>query len=147
MIVSIISLVVAVAALTSSLYIYIKHDKELKDQAKLINSYQIERNKKEEEESKKAIIEANAKDEGKGVRTIFIYNKGKCLAKNVQVELPENDSMYFLDQFPSMTDIRPQNSITGQIQLLVGHPNSLEIIFKWDDEYKTDNEDHQTIQL
>ena len=51
--------IISFSALAFSLYTYIIHDKKIKKQSSLINEFQIEKNQKEKEENKKAIIEAN----------------------------------------------------------------------------------------
>ncbi len=146
MIISIISLCVAAAALLLSYYTYITHDKELKNQAKLINSYQIEKIELEKEESKKAVIEASVTSEDKDGIIINVSNKGKSKAKNVQVIFPENDSICIIEN-PLMVVLKPQNSFKIKMHLSSSYPDTLDITFRWEDDYNKDNKDHQIIQL
>lgn len=139
--------VLSILALIFSAFIYIKHDIKIKRQSKLLNEYQLEKIEKEKEEQKKALIEAFVVKGQKGNRTIKVYNKGKSIAKNVNVIIPENDGYHIFNN-PCPIDIKPQNGIEIKLgALLEGHPDKIDIKFEWSDEYKIDNIEYQTIQI
>jgi hypothetical protein len=139
--------VLSILALFFSAFIYIKHDIKIKQQSKLLNEYNLEKIEKEKEVQKKAIIEAFVVKGQKGTRTIKVYNKGKSIAKNVNVIIPENDG-YHIFTDPCPIDIKSQNGIEIKLgALLEGHPNKIDIKFEWSDDYKMDNIGNQTIQI
>ncbi|MBN2891094.1 MAG: hypothetical protein JXL97_04435 [Bacteroidales bacterium] len=143
----IIGIILSILALSLSIFTYFKHDKKIKQQSRLLNEYNLEKIVKEKEEEKKAKIEAFVVKENKGTRTVKIYNKGKSLAKNVNVKIPEHDG-YHVFTNPCPIDIRPQNSIEIKLGALIeNHPDKIKIDFEWSDEYKEENRESQMIQI
>lgn len=142
----ILGLIVSFIALFFGLFTYIKHDIKLKKQSEQINKYQLERINIEKEEKLKAIIEADAVDSGKGNKLIKVINKGKAIAKDVKVIVPELPG-YSIREYPSSMDLKPQQGMDILLFLFPGHPDTIRIEFKWSDDFKNDNQDTQTIQL
>ena len=139
--------VLSILALFFSALIYIKHDKKIKQQSKLLNDYHLEKIIKEKEEEKKAIVEANIYSGNKGTRIIRIYNRGKSNAKNVNVTVPKNDG-YHVFINPSPMDIRPQSGFEIKLSaFLENRPDKIEIEIEWDDDFKVNNKITQTIQI
>ncbi|MGE9310329.1 hypothetical protein ACLOAU_01680 [Niabella sp. CJ426] len=146
-IIQIIPFVISAVALLLSLYTYFRHDAKIKKQNALINQFQLERFKKETDSEKKAIIEANVVKSEKGRRIIKVYNKGKATARNVIVTFPGETNLIIPD-YPSSIDIRPQNSIEIIAFAYEGSSgNTLKIDFEWQDDFRLDNKDSQTLQL
>lgn len=133
-------------AIGFTFYTYRKHDSEIKEQTKLINKYQLDKIKSDQENSKKAIIEAFCIIENKSESIIKIYNKGESIARNVFIEIPDVDRIIVTDN-PSPIDIHPQKSIELDLLLHEGYPEKLTMKFKWEDEFKPDNQSSSTIQL
>lgn len=96
-IIQIIPFVISALALLLSLYTYFRHDAKIKKQNALINQFQLEKFKKENDSEKKAIIEANVINREKGKRIIKVYNKGKAIAKNVVVTFPGEPNVFISD--------------------------------------------------
>jgi hypothetical protein len=142
----IIGLIVSAAAIILSLYTYFKHDKIINEQSKILNEYNIEKINKEKIEDKKAIIEAYVINMDKGERIIKVYNKGKAVAKNVNIIVPESNG-YNVYKNPSPIDIRPQNSVEVKLVRFSGGSGKTDLTFEWTDDFKEDNIDIQTIQL
>lgn len=143
---SIIALITSSLALILSVYTYLKHDRIIKAQSREINQYQLEKIDIEKVELKKALVEANVMKE-RGKRTIHIYNKGKCVARNVEVFIPESNH-YMVFSNPCPININPQNSISVLLSAISeGCPNKIDISFKWEDDFNKMNEATQTIQL
>lgn len=139
--------ILSILALLFSAFIYIKHDIKIKKQSKLLNEYSLEKIEKEKEDEKKAIIEANVYNENKGTRVIKIYNRGKSVARKVNVTVPKNDG-YHVFKNPSPMDILPQNSFEIKLSaFLENKPDKIDIAYEWDDDYKENNKATQTIQI
>ena len=103
------SLIIAILALVGSLYTYFNHDKLIKKQLKSINEYQLEQFKAEQEEKKKAIIEATYINRyNLEALTLKVCNKGKSVAKNVNVVIPFPEMDCGINPFP--VDILPEHS-------------------------------------
>ncbi|MGE4288961.1 MAG: hypothetical protein AB7E36_09745 [Salinivirgaceae bacterium] len=139
-------LIVSFIALSLALFTYIKHDIKLKKQSAQLNDYHLEKIEVEREERLKAIIEASSKDSGKGRKIIKIFNRGKSIAKDVKVIIPEVGG-FTLGDNPSPIDILPQHEINITLFLFNNHPDKLTIEFMWSDDYKSENRESQTIQL
>lgn len=144
---NILAIIISSLALIFSVFTYLRHDKKIKQQSSLLNKYHLERIEKEKIEEKKAIIEANVIPSQKGSRIIKVYNKGRSIARNVDVKIPPNNG-YHVFTNPCPIDIRPQNGIEIKLGALIeGHPNKIEIEFEWSDDYNGHNNEKQTIQI
>lgn len=82
-------LVISCLALLGGVFTYCKHDKKIKSQDEKINQYKLELIKKQKVDEKKAIIEAHIIKGDRYKRIIKVYNKGKAIARNVNVIIPE----------------------------------------------------------
>lgn len=142
----VIPIVISVISLLLSLYTYFRHDAKIKKQNALINQFQLEKLKKENESEKKAIIEAHVINKESGTRIIKVYNKGKSTAKNVVVTFPGEPNV-MISEYPTSIAIKPQNSIEIYVHTFKGSPNILQIDFEWQDNLRSDNYDSQTIQI
>ena len=140
--------IISFSALSFSLYTYIIHDKKIKKQSSLINEFQIEKNQKEKEENKKAIIEANISGNENGYRELKVYNKGKAIARKVDVNIIlENENDVFITENPSPIDIRPQQSVRIVFHVHEASPDKIRLEFTWKDDFKEENYDFQEIQI
>jgi len=137
---------ISVIALIFTAYTYFKHDKKINEQSVLLNEYQLNKIKREKNEEKKAIIEANVnKVEGK--RIIKVYNRGKCIARDVTVIIPDSDKFHIFNN-PCPIDIRPQNGIDITLGAFNDDcPDIIEISLEWSDDFAKNNKDKQKIQL
>ena len=54
----IVGIIISILALSLSIFTYLKHDKKIKQQSKMLNKYHLEKIEKEKEEEQKARIEA-----------------------------------------------------------------------------------------
>ena len=143
----ILGIILSSFAIILSVYTYLKHDKEIKQQSFLINKYQLEKIIKEKEEEKKALIEANVISGQKGTKIIKVYNRGKSIARNVNIIIPENDG-YHVFANPSPIEIRPKNGIEINLSTYMGNrPDKIRIEFEWEDDFSLKNTGSQTIQL
>lgn len=139
-------LVISIIALLLALFTYFKHDLKNKKQAALINKYQIEKIEKEKTGEKKAVIETNVIKGNKGTRQLKIYNKGKSIAKNVIVTIPNIDGFQVTNN-PCPIDIKPQNGIEISLIVFMGSPDKIDVEYNWSDDFSDINNDKQTIQL
>ena len=139
-------LIISILAIGLSLYTYFKHDIKIKKQDKLLKDYQLEKIEKEKVEEKRATIEANVISESESKKTIKVYNKGKCVAREVIVNIP-NSERYEILNYPFPIDIRPHNGINVKLVVFSGAPDKVDISFTWKDNYSDANSDSQTIQL
>lgn len=144
---NIAGLVISIIALLFTVFTYFRHDKRIKQQSALLNKYQLDKIEKEMEGEKRAIVEANVVNGFKGNRIIKVYNRGKCLAKDVNVIIPESDNFHVFNN-PCPIDIRPQNGIEIRLGAITNNcPNTIDISFEWSDDLNMQNKARQTIQL
>jgi hypothetical protein len=143
----IVGIIISLIALFLSAFTYLKHDKKIKQQSALLNKYHLDKIEKEKVDEQKAIIEANVIKGLKGNRTVKIYNRGKCLARQVNVIIPKSDGFHVFNN-PCPIDIRPQNGIEISLgAFLENCPDTIDIYFEWIDDFDKNNKDKQTIQL
>jgi len=139
-------LIISISALLLALFTYFKHDWKIKKQATLLNKYQLEKIEQEKIVEKRAILEANVISIEKGTRIIKVYNKGRSLAKRVNVIIPDGEG-YDVFINPCPIDIRPQNGIEIKLALYMNGPDKIDLTFEWADDYKEKNSEVQTVQI
>ena len=144
---AIIGLVVSLLALFLAGFTYFKHDKSLKQQAALINKYQIDKNEKDIEESKKAIIEAKYSKKKPGNGIIKIHNKGKSTARSVNVIIPSTQGIEVINGPCSRNILRPDHSFKISITIDEGYSDKIIINFEWNDDFQEGNQDSQELQI
>jgi hypothetical protein len=138
--------IISILAFLFSLFIYFVHDKKIKDQTELINAYQLKKIDKENIENKKAKLEASVVKNNNSHRTIIVLNKGRSIARNASIIVPDNNKFYICRN-PSPIDIIPQMSVQIVIELFLGYPNIIELQFEWDDAFQEKNITTQMVQL
>ncbi|MFC2128111.1 hypothetical protein ACFLRU_07035, partial [Bacteroidota bacterium] len=129
------SIVISVLAILFSVFTYFKHDAEIKKQSKLINDYQLEKIESEKNDEKKAIISANVVKGKNTERIIKVYNKGKSIAKDLNVTVPENEN-YQVIVNPCPIDIKPSNGIELKILVFNSNIDKIKLKFDWKDDFK-----------
>ena len=141
--------IISCLALLGGVFTYCKHDKKIKSQDEKINQYKLELIKKQKVDEKKAIIEAHIIKGDRYKRIIKVYNKGKAIARNVNVIIPEMGNFQVANN-PCPIDIRHQNNIDIEIRAFMSKDSSnskIDIEFEWSDDFCELNKDIQTIQL
>lgn len=144
-----VGFVISCLALLWGLFTYFKHDKKIKSQDEKIKQYKLDLIEKQKVDEKKAIIEAYIIKGESYKRIIKVYNKGKAIARNVNVIIPEMGNFHVAYN-PCPIDIRPQNSIEIEIRAFMSKDSSnskIDIEFEWSDDFCELNTDRQTIQL
>jgi hypothetical protein len=139
-------IILSILALSLSVFTYFKHDIKIKQQEHLLNEYQLSKIQSEKVDLQKAIIEANVIQINDGKDKIKIFNKGKSLARNVNVIIPDLEGFKVIHN-PCPIDIKPQNGIEIVVLLFTSYPDKIKIEFEWDDDFKDKNKDHQYIQF
>ncbi len=138
-------IIISTLAFGFSIFVFL-YDLKVRKQQKAINEFNIQKHKKELEEEKKAIIEANVIDSGNAKRIIKIYNRGKDTAKNVKVTFLGNPDIH-VHNYLSPTDISPQNYMDIKVNFHINSPQMIEIDFEWEDKFNSHNKRNQKIQL
>ena len=149
LVVSFVSLIVALGALGFSVFTYFAHDRELKRQERIINDFQLSALAREEAELKKAQIRGNIiKTSAKGGRELRIFNAGKSQARNVKVEwLNEENSVLLQDDFSDIGVLTPQNYRAFHMALCMGHHDTMKLRYTWDDDSAENNVYEEDLQL
>lgn len=131
-------------------------DRKVKTQEIALNEIQLKK-WKEEDLSKKAIIEAYtyrtpATRYSKSGCKMKVYNKGKSSAKNIRIYSKDlnTDPLIQLninDRLLPYPLLHPQASFEIIIFLCNGHAETLKIKFMWDDDYGSNQEREQILNL
>lgn len=142
------SILISFLALLFSIIIYFLSDRKIKKQAEMINNYQIRFMRQNEEDNKKAVIRAQIIYEPGGKRKLFIWNKGKSKAHNITVTLTNSEQVYASNpDFPVVySELLPDAHREILIFLSEGD-DELTLNYIWDDDFKSGNEETQTIDL
>jgi len=141
-----INTILSLLALGFSCLTYWLHERKIKKQEEKINQYELEKFESEKIDLKKAIVEANIIRGLKGKRTIKVFNKGKAIAKDVIVTLPE-DAKFYITSDPCPIDIKPQHGIDINLLLHGGFDEKIIIKFEWADDFQEKNIENQMLQL
>lgn len=110
---------------------------------------QIAKMKAEADARQKAMIRGNIVKGYKGAAsTLRIYNAGQATAHNVRVEwLNENDNIIMNSDFSEIGELTPQNSRSYDLHLAIGHPETMNLRYHWDDDFSQNNIIEESLQL
>ena len=148
LIVAIAALVVSLGALIFSAYTYSKHDKKIKAQEQIINDYQINKIKKEDEESRKANIKGNIYPGNKGKLILKVFNSGKAIARNIRVEGLDVDSLIVIGKELLPYELmNPQDNTALTLWITKYSPSTIRLRYIWDDDFGQNNEFEQVLTL
>lgn len=144
------SLIISILAILGTLYTYIRHDKKIKEQKSILNEYQIEKNQAEKNESKKALIKGNVLKLEKGKRTLKVFNEGKAVANNINLEIlddniEEKGVLNFC--FNTYEMMNSRDSTETSFLVCEGHTSTLKVKFTWKDEFQDNNEFIQVLSI
>ena len=143
-----ISVFIAILAFLFSVCTYVIHDRKLKKQESLLNEYQLRALSQGEEEKKKAVIRAKAIKIKGGQRTLYVYNTGNAKARNVIVAMIKDDQVFATrPEMPvTYSELLPDAHREIILHLTEGD-DVLTLNFTWDDDFNTNNNETQTIDL
>ena len=147
LILSIISVIIALSTLILSLVKYNKHEKRLNEQQKVINSYQLRKIQEEEVSAKKANIKGNIIRDTKSGVALKIFNSGESNANNVRVEIISSTDGLLLRKIEPIELINPHRNFDFHISLCEGHVGSIKLRYTWDDEYAKGNVNEEHLQI
>jgi hypothetical protein len=146
-IISIISVLVAAAALIVSIFA----DRRSKKLDLLLKQKELEKNEEEENDKKKADVEVNEIDTPEGKLPLLrFYNKGLSEAHNVKFEitsdLENNICLNIREDYLPYPKLLPQQNfdIPYQIYRRKAHQT---IVITWDDEYGKDRKKEMVIDM
>ncbi len=141
------SFLLSVVAIIGTIFTYLKHDRKIKAQEKLINDYQLGKIEEEKIQKRQAVVRASLIAGTKGHRILRVYNKGKATARNVRLIIKdEPDDLYSTNPFPFRA-LNESENVDLNIELHKGLPDDMSFEIMWDDEYNSDNSHEQTVQL
>ncbi|MEG1313849.1 MAG: hypothetical protein RSD40_05995 [Bacilli bacterium] len=143
--ISFLSLGISVLSFLGAFIGYLIHDRKLKYQSKIINKYQIEKIQDEADNKKKAFIKGNIQKGDKGRRTLYIVNSGKAIARNIQIDIPEDNYIIHNKELFPFEQLNPQDHIEINFTLYKGSPDSIKLKYVWDDNFKSDNINTQVL--
>lgn len=140
-------LIISVIAILFTGFTYFKHDSKIKKQEKLLNDYQLAQIESEKIESLKANVEANIYEVKQGKNAIKVYNKGKAIARHVNVIIPDSDKYIKIGTNPCPIDLKQNQSIEFIILLSTEYPDKITITYEWGDGVNENNVESQDLQL
>lgn len=110
---------------------------------------QIEKMKAEADSRLKASIRGNIiRGFRGGASTLKIFNAGASQARNVRVEwLNEDDNVILSSDFSEIGELTPQNSRSYTLHLAIGHPETMNLRYIWDDDFAVGNTVEESLQL
>lgn len=143
--------VFSICGIIGGLFMYFRHDKRIKKQEQLLNDLQIKQYKKAEDQERQAKVECNIIQGNKGVRRIRFYNSGLSNARNVRIEILNQDSLEGVEGIGSWGPydlLTPRNgSREERFFLCEGHAEVLQLRITWDDDFENNRSILQSPQL
>lgn len=131
------------------IWAYLRHDRKIKCQEKVLNELQIRQLTKTEEEGKKAEIKCNFIPNKNGGHIRFV-NAGKSDARNVHVEIitPKDElEGLIIDKWEDYELINPQSYREELVGLCIGSPDYIKLKVIWEDDYSKDRTAILSVQL
>lgn len=140
-IITIIASAIALSSLFFSIYVYRKHEKKLNEQENLINEFNINKLKQEDEERKKAVIKATITKKEKRLRIIKISNIGKAIAHNLNIKVKNAERVDFQTKQLNNIELRPNSFVELKAKHMTNDFITINIHCTWDDDFKKNNQD------
>ena len=132
--------ILSALGIIGGLWAYLRHDRIIKRQEKILNDFQIEQIKKEQAKEKMAEMKARIDSNRNGTDKIRFVNAGKANAYNIRIIFltPKEDmeKIYYGTNFGPYEVINPQSYREEVFYLCEGHPDTIEIKIIWDDEFQ-----------
>lgn len=145
---STISLLLSALCIFVSLRTYFIHDRKLKKQEQLLNTYQLNQFENEEQSNKKADIVGEISLLKGEQYLLRIQNKGKASAKNIRIEEfdTENYCIHNNTIIPYHC-LNADEAFTLKIFRIGRSIPTMTITYIWDDDWNINRKKQQTIQL
>ncbi|GAT64058.1 hypothetical protein [Paludibacter jiangxiensis] len=140
------SLILPILAILVPIYIYVRHDRKIKNQEKKLNDYQLKKFELEDIENKKAQIKGNIITNG-GRGVLKVFNTGKSTAHNIRLELLSKPEGIIGLEFDPFAMLNSQESTETSFFLAEGHTSTLKVKYTWNNSYKEDNEFIQVLTI
>lgn len=128
---SVVSAIVSAIALLFSLFVYFRHERELKRLSVLATRLTLQKAIRDQEEDTSARVTAKIVRET-GNNHISITNEGKATAQNVQVKL-EPDICNRPREYPFPRDVEPGQTIQISAHLGISDPSKVAVKIWWED--------------
>ena len=128
---SVVSAIVSAIALLFSLFVYFRHERELKRLSVLATRLTLQKAIRDQEEDTSARVTAKIVRET-GNNHISITNEGKVTAQNVQVKL-EPDICNRPREYPFPRDVEPGQTIQISAHLGISDPSKVAVKIWWED--------------
>lgn len=146
------AMILSLISIIGCLVTYIKHDRELKNQEKRLNSLQIMQLENQGAKEKMAVIKCEAIHFEKGREEIRFSNIGSSDSRNVRVKIlnPEtnlNGVIFHTKSWGPYELINSHGTCKETVLLCEGHTDFLKVEVMWDDDYQNNRTSILNIQL
>ena len=142
-----LSLIIAIASLFFALYVYLRSDKKIKEQQKLINNYELESRKRHVDEKKKAKVRGAIIKEVPARGSLVITNNGKSTAYDIDIALMNELRGIFGFNLKPHEKLNESEFYKMDFLLAEGHSDSIKIKITWRDSFSKTNEYTQILQI
>lgn len=135
-------LILSFLGIVGGVFAYLRHDRKLKSQEKLLKDMQIRQIQKTEDKELQADIKCNVIHGNKGSARIRFVNAGQSDALDVRVQIltPEKelDSVLHDENWGPYDMINPQSYREERLCLCMGCPDNILVQVTWDDAFQKD---------
>ena len=147
-IISALSVVIAFIALLKSFF----SDRKTKHLDFRLKQMELASKEKESEESKKASVEVNVVEtSSKQLNKLRFYNKGKAIARKIQIEIPNDDEsnkilLRISNNYLPYPQLLPQQSF-DIVYYNFSHLPHQTIIITWEDDFSKDRKVEMVVDM
>ena len=143
--------VLSLLGIIGGLFLYFHHDRKIKEQEEKLNNYQIKKYQEEEDLKRQANINCNPIVIDGGHVKIRFYNSGQADALNVRIDIINKNSLkgiHFIQDWGPYDLISPKIGYREEdLFLYEGCTKELQLCLTWDDDFRNNRSNKQTIQL
>lgn len=129
---------ISIATALFSLWVYFRHDAQLKKQEGKIKAYELENWAHEKELEKKANLAAHIEIHPQGRRDVVVINNGKSIATNCSVRILETEGFILNEELTSFT-LHPNQRLAFSVFIYIGSPDFMTVELKWKDNFSSEN--------
>ena len=116
--------------------------KSLVESQELLNQRLLAREESDANASAQADLSANLVQVGKSSWRLKIYNRGRAVARNVMIELPEGDDLLIQSDVDSKFPLERLEPAQGADLVALIHMNSMrkrQVTLSWSDDFRDSN--------
>lgn len=134
----VVSVILSVLSLFGTSFVYVMHNRKLKQQEEELNKLHLNEIEREIECRKMAIVRMDTLYKGNGSGVLVLYNNGQAEARNISWHFKE-DVLYGNLRKGNYERLVPGQKVKFEYFLTFSNQKTTQVSITWADDFKKDN--------